>query len=815
MAAYAQAVDDALAALWRAATEGSLTGPEGLALIARGGYGRRQLAPFSDIDIALVAREEGDPLVEATARRFFRLLSDCLLKDREFEVGYAYHLPAEAGALPQTSLTALLDARLLCGDRKAFSALVASLQAGLDLPSFLDGIRRSREQALARPGCRLFALDPDLKQGAGGLRDLHFLRWLARACFHITQEAVWAEMYARRLLSPLSYRRLREAEKLLLAARHWLHVTSGRPTESLARSRQEQIARLLNYGDPSPEKAAQQFLADYYALTSFVSRLCSQLWQRCWQARLPLRRSLFLERGEIVISRPRRLSERPEEVLRLFTLAAGYRAPLASSTQAAIAEALPGLPPIETCPAAIAILRGLLRGPEPVAPVLRDMARLEVLGWCLPELGEALLHRLADPVHEFTVGEHALQAVEEIEALRERPEESLAPYRDARLGLEEPELLLLAALLHDLGKLREGDHADNGAALAGDIAARLGLGDKARETLVFLVRRHLVLAEAARLRDPRDPKTASDLALLVATRERLDLLFLLTYGDSRAVGASVWNDLFRERLAQLHAHVSRLLSSGAAAAPPSISLAQSFLLGEPELRDVPAELLELLPPSYLLNTAPARISAHLAAVQQLQAGKPAIRFHDPPGAALTEILVCALDEPRPGLLSRIVGVLYAHGVNTHAAEVYTLPSRRPIALDLLWTDLGGHPLAPYKRQEVATDLVAALAEEGALSALLAARGKPRRIALALERVVVRSDLSEQCTVLEFEGEDMEGFLFQTTRALASLGLNIRSAHISTRGAIARDVFYVTDLSGEKLDPARASQVRTALLDLLT
>jgi len=455
----------------------------------------------------------------------------------------------------------------------------------------------------------------------------------------------------------------------------------------------------------------------------------------------------------------------------------------------------------------------ILRSPKPVYPILQLMADLGILGWILPALGETLDLIPYDAVHDYTVGQHALYALKYLDELRQPgvPEE----LRELQVLLSElaaPEQLYLATLLHDVGKAHPGgSHWESGAAAAEHACRLLRWSTDATENVVFLVRHHLLMAETSRLRDLTLPETIRDFIAIVSDRERLRMLYLLTYADTRAVSAGHWTQVKARFLHDLYRRAEEALAGGA---EPEFHAAQVMrtrkrLLRELSVENVPAEEvaahLEHMPAHYVLNTSMEEIALHIAFARRARQGVPSVSFHDDRLATYTELTVCTRDDPEPGLLAKIAGVLYAADLNVHAAQVYTrVEGDERIALDTLYVDFRGRRLASAKRAEVENDLVAVLTGTRALEDVLKKRRDLNQMPEKPKQMEILDDISEEFTVVQIAFPSPRGVLYYASRALARLRWDIHSARLSGFRGRSVATFYVTGAKGLSEAEAKAA-----------
>lgn len=779
-----------------------------IAVLATGGYGRRELCPRSDIDLSFIAAEEEDPYLDALVRRLFFLIMDVFTVRSELKVGYAFRVPDECAELEPQTRTALLEGRRVAGDEALPQHFRDELLRTLRPAAFVYDKQAERRLVWQRHGGAVHRAEPDIKEGAGGLRDLHFVEWLARAQSPQPLEDPWGYLVATGDLEPACRARVGEAHEFLLRVRHALHYACDRRFDALTRVRQEEVAASLGYAD------VRALMADYYAHAEVVHAAAVAVAEKLPRRRLPLAEGLVVQEGAVDTADPESSWTDLAAVTTLFRESQRCGLPLRSALGARVATCLDALPPEPAEAPAGRVLLEILRGPGRIHDTLRQMVRWGVLQRLLPEFAEAL--RLVPPaaVHEYTVGEHALRVVALLEEARDQHATTLDDYARVFAEVQHPELLFLAALLHDLGKcVPDAEHAAAGAVVAEAIARRLGLEPEAAEMVAFLVRQHLLMSDVARLRDLTEERTIRDFTALVSSVGRLNKLFLLTYADLRATGGGVWTPVQERFLQDLYYRALRAL----AAPEPEEDLVtrvqrqRRHMERALSLQNLPPEVVQAhcnaMPPAYLLNTPVETIARHIRLAERLQGEGPVVEFVDEPGRDYTTVVLCTFDDPQPGLLSKIAAAFYAHNLNVHGAQVYTRDGTPGIAIDTLWVDSAGRRLRSYERAAVEKDLLGVLNGQVTAETLLRRRGKPPTPDLSGADVHVHNDVAENHTVIEVRTPDRRGLLYRLTERLSALGWDIHSARINTIGGEARDAFYVTAAGGKLVEDAATIRAR--------
>lgn len=792
--------------------------PPEIAVAATGGYGRMDLSPHSDIDITFIPERDGDSATDRVIREMFRLLMDALMEYGRLKVGYAYRLIDDCPTLDHTTQTTLVDARLVIGSRHIFARFLEEFWGHFNPTDFLFRKIMERRQVRTKHGATPYLVEPNVKEGAGGLRDVHLVRWLGAGWAGLPTAGEWEYLVSHEWLSREDADRLAAAQEFLTRVRNYLHVFAGEGRDLLTTAKQAEIARRMGYQPVEHTPAVEQFMHDYYRHAVHAHRICEEVIHLVEQSRHVLGIGMDCERKEVIASENVLRREDPVWMLWAIRLAQQYGLDLSVSLRTLMRSVATTNPHTSDPKHLAETFLSILQAPDGVARALRQMAKTGVLSWVLPEF-EAIRTLIPyDPSHEFTVGEHTLRVVENLEGLNTIADPHYADYR--RIFQETPhrEVLYLAALLHDSGKSTpDSDHSEAGAMLTEQVGRRLYLSEDAIADLVFLVRNHLLMAETSRLRDLNLDETIRDFVQVVDTIDRLNMLYLLTYADTHAVGSGVWTEVKAAFLRELHRKSERFLMATESVehAPPDMGRFRRRLAKELSLENLPEEMvarhLNLMPATYLLNTAQEQIGLHIRMVQKAIQGVPQLAFQTPPDASVTELTVCAIDDPEPGLLAKIAGVLYAGQVVVHAANVFTRAGEIKVAIDTLWADYRGRPIPPAKRAEIEENMKTVLTGEVSVTDLLRRSQRIGQAPPNLVSLVVHHDLSEQFTVIEVRTTEHIGMLYWVCRALSQLGWNIHSAKLSTWAGKAVGVFYVTDTEGRKIH-ADAQRLRDALAE---
>lgn len=839
-----------------------------VAIVALGGYGRRELCPHSDIDLLFL-------LPERTGERPERDGSDALIEavlyglwDLRFEVGHAIRTVSECIEVGEADLaarTSMLEARLVesaaapAGDeeRANFRALQEALERTLfargKVEAFIEDKLQEAAQLSARYGNSVYLLEPEVKLGDGGLRALHTALWIARARFHMPGIR---ELLVGGVLSSREARSWERAYNFLLRVRTEIHLAARRRRDALGFDLQESIALVLGYGrpgrlDPRGRKhATERFMRAYYFHAHQNRRVAQLVVERATShARgrpspmrtLPSRFKTFEER--ITVLDREQLRRDPTSLMRIFRVAAEEKRELYSYTKDLIVEALMGLDArVRRDPQVAEDFLRVLEDPSDDGRTVELMHELGVLRRMIPEFGRITARWQHSLYHVYTVDIHSLFVLRELKKLRRGDYGHEQPALTHLMAdVPRPEVLYLAGLLHDVGKgWDRGSHSVRGEKVARVVGARLEAAGSSRwsaretEDVAWLVREHLTMSDTSQRRDLSDPKLIEDFAGSCRTEERMTMLYLLTFADMRATSPKVWNDWKASLLAEMYGKGREALTREARAVTGEVmevrrqvARAEIAAALAEERAAVAEESVEAfaraMPPRYLLSVAPRRMSAHFQAWRQAVEGdgfSVSVRLTD---KDVSELTVVSLD--RPGLLALLAGTVAAHRFEILSAEIYSVDGSsdgKSYALDMLsLRDVSQAPSDPERFAALKRDLRRVLVEDQSLESLFGARGRgsglEQRPRPPVEtKVVVLPEASERETVVDVFCQDHLGALATIARAFAEQGLSIRLAKISTQGDRVADGFYVTDArTGQKLEgEERLRRLERALVEAI-
>lgn len=828
--AHAALIDALLRRLFAlAASDGRREGlvPTPTVLVALGGYGRGELHPSSDIDVMVIYDGEMSPFVQRITQEVLYTLWDLGL-----QVGHSCRSLPDCLAIARTdfpSRTSMQEARYVAGDRRLFGRFRRVLRENIfrrDFAGFLETALAERDQRYRKFGASPYVGEPNVKESAGGLRDIHTALWLASAKFGAR---TLRELRDKALITDREARLADEALTFLWRVRNELHFVSGHKNDVLSRDVQPEIAGNLGYVDRGEALGVEQFMRDYYLHARVVHRVARRLIARCqeqlsrWGAvqrrvrQEALADGLLFFDGQLHLAEPdgRAFREDPIRLVKVFWHAHRLGCQLSIDLERAIEDCLDLVDErFQRSPEGRDLLLAICRNWGRVAQTLREMHELGVLGRYLPEWGALTCLVQYDAYHKFSADQHSLLAVETLESLAPGLSAEAEAITRVVTEVAKPELLVLGMLLHDIGKARGHGHAAKGVPLIKALVARLGLEAADAAALVFLVEHHLLMSHVAQRRDIDDPKTVEQLAAVAREPEWLHMLYLLTYADMKAVGPGVLTSWRAAILWELYSRALLRLAGGRPEPPAPEVVADRVwaeLGGEGTREDVAAHLGRMSE-RYLATTSPQRMAAHLRLIQRLPGERVATELFHHPDLGFSDLVVVTGD--LPGLFALIAGTLAANGINILSAQIHTRADG--IALDTFQVNdpIGEAIVEEPRWQRVLEDLRAVVRGEQPAEALLARRRAPGREAEAVPgpaKVAVDNQLSDTHTVVEVKCPDRVGLLYLITRTLSREGLDIGSARIATEIDQAFDTFYVTDRDGRKVeDPAAIDRIRESL-----
>ena len=807
---------------------------DGLSLVGLGGTGRGEMAPFSDLDLMFLTEKPPTAAQGRAAEAVLHLLWDLKLK-----VGHSIRSPAQLIALARKDMsvrTAFLEARWLWGEEKLFDSTMRRFRKEVvagTAADFVTAKLAERDERHIKMGDSRYVVEPNVKDGKGGLRDLHALYWIGKYVHGVERPA---DLVGAGLLTAAEFKRFDRAERFFWSVRCHLHRLAGRSEERLSFEYQPRIAEIMNYADRPGKSAVERFMQFYFLnaktvgdLTGlFLAQLDEQLGKKGFRFALPtIRRrpkrlgGFVLDRGRISIPSDDFFRADPVRLLDLYAVAARDRLEVhPTAMRAAARDAVMIDRDIRNDARANALFMEVLTCLQQPETVLRWMNEAGVFGRFVPDFGRVVAQMQFDMYHHYTVDEHSIRAIGLLAAIERGDLKQDHPISTAIFRqIASRRVLYVAVLLHDIAKGRGGDHSVIGAEIALELCPRFGLDPAETETVSWLVRHHLLMSSTAFKRDLADPKTIDDFIRQVQSPERLRLLLILTVCDIRAVGPGIWNEWKRTLLRTLfEAAEERLRLGHKQHGRTELVQARRTELGEALgwRSSVVNAHSKRLPDSYwLAEPLPWQLAnARQVADAEARIGdpEPSVVAEDDPETGATRVSVFTPD--REGLFYRICAGLASAGANIIDARIHT--TRDGMALDnLLVLDGRGRP---YHERRQRGRLVKAV--EAALLADEAPRlpstEAPRRTSAfeVAASVAIAERASTRTTVVEVNARDRPALLAALAGAIHRCGHTIHSAHIATYGERAVDVFYLTapggaKLSGEEIEALRAQLLQAA------
>jgi [protein-PII] uridylyltransferase len=818
---------------------------ERMAVIATGGYGRGVLAAGSDIDLLFLLPYKQTAWGESIAEAILYCLWDMGLK-----VGHATRTVSECirqAKADMTIRTGLLEARYLLGDQKLFDELVVRFDKEVVQGTgaeFVAAKLAEREERHRRAGQSRYLVEPNVKDGKGGLRDLHTLYWIAKYVYRVRERE---ELIEHGVYDPREYRRFRRCGDFLWAVRCHMHFLTGRAEERLSFDIQREIAVRLGYTEHPGLRDVERFMKHYFLIAKDVGDLtailCAKLedsqakpmpvLSRMMARFRPRSRHTLSETEDFVVDYNRinvadeNVFQRdPVNLIRIFHLAQKYNLAFHPDAMHIATRSLKLIDQkLRENEEANRLFLEILTSTNDAETVLRRMNEAGVLGQFVPAFGRIVAMMQFNMYHHYTVDEHLLRCIgvlSDIDAGRTE-DTKFANELFRTIQPRHRELLYVTLFLHDIAKGRIEDHSIAGARVARSFCPRLGFSPAETETVAWLIEVHLVMSSVAQSRDLSDRMTIENFSALVQSVERMKLLTILTVADIKAVGPGVWNGWKAQLIRSLYYETEPALTGGFS----EVNRAQRVAVAQAEFRaelkdwseaDIDAYIALHYPAYWLKVDLPQKVAhARFLRGAALEGQSLATTVSFPAARGVTELTVVAPDHP--WLLSIIAGACAVAGANIVDAQIFTTTDGR--ALDTIAVSREfEHDEAEARRAARITDSIEkALRGDLRLPEVVAKRetAKARLKAFAVEpEVTINNNWSNRYTMVEVTGLDRPGLLFELTATLSKLNLNIASAHVATFGERVVDVFYVTDLFGAKITSAtRHATIKRALIGLLS
>jgi len=807
------------------------------ALLAVGGYGRAEMNPRSDLDLMFFYAPSGKQSAQVIADRMLYLLWDLNL-----DVGYSVRSSDECldEAHDSTVRSALLDARLVVGSHSMFALFeqtVGRLLLNQNTQSFIKAKLAEREERKKKYGSSVYLLEPNVKEGEGGLRELQEALWIARVKF---KAANVRELLRKGVVNQQDRYEYEEALDYLWRVRNFIHFNCKRKSDQLTFELQQQIAVAFGYKDGRRIAAVEQFMHDYYSHALHVEHLASKMIHVATQSDTRSRRSIFnfttkrnieegfyIIRGELRAKDNQRLRDDPVLMMVAFELAQKHEVQLCVELKQLIRDNTHLInDKIRRTKRINHSFITILRYRKGAAATLRKMHHLQFLNAFIPEFQKIYCRVQFDLYHIYTVDIHTLFAIEEMEKLWHGDYAAEHPVlTDVANNIEKRGLLLLSILFHDIGKGSGKEHSVRGAEMIPTIARRMRLNREDSQRLQFLVLNHLKMAHISQRRDLQDMEMIAQFADLMGMSENLRMLFLLTFADLKAVGPDVWsewkglllrelyektydalekNEFYQEKRSEKIRNRKRLL--------------RQELQGDYSAHKI-SRLINSLQTRYLMSFRSNEIIPHLRLA--LSRGKKTLvmQIEQHREAQYTEMTLATIDSP--GLFSQIAGVLAANSINILGAQIHTRKTGAVLDIMQVNSPIGDIVDNPEKWARVESELSEVIEGRISVENLFEKRQEPNYLhtetgrPVRLNKIEIDNDVSDRYTVIDIFANDKVGLLYNITRTLSELGLYIAVSKISTKVDQIADVFYVQDIFGQKVtEEKKLEEIRTVMLERL-
>jgi [protein-PII] uridylyltransferase len=806
------------------------------AMLALGGYGRAEMNPYSDVDLMFyVSAAERDNVAELSERVLY------LLWDLGYSVGHCLRTRRECLDIASEDLsayTAMLDARYICGSTELYEEFRVRVLKPLmhrSTRTFIKAKMEENAHRLERYGSSVYILEPNIKEGEGGLRDLHTVLWICKVTYKVHD---LRGLLIKGVISERRYSEFIDSLDYLWRIRNELHYLSGRKNDQLHFDKQEKIAAFLGYRPNRSGLAVEQFMQDYYAAASKVEHISStmiaaaeeslrpQLRHARYMQRRNIDRFFFVLRGELYAFREDLFESDPTLIMRAFWLCQRHEVKLSLSLKSMIRDNQHRINDrMRRSSKMSGVFLDILRYKKHVYEILEQMHHLLFLNYFIPEFKRIYCRVQHDAYHIYTVDMHTLFAVKEICRLWEGEYKDKKPLlTKLAQDIDKPELLVLAVLLHDIGKGQGGQHAQKGAKMIPTIARRMRLTKESSQRLQFIVAHHLEMSYISQRRDINDEDQIEQFATTMQGSENLNILYLLTFADIKAVGPNSWTEWKGFLLQQLYEKTYTRLERGnfeQESRSEKIrnrkrAVVRALKDEFPEKRV--RECLRFFSTRHLMAHYSEELADQIRVILRRGTKPLSMQVRYNQELKFSEVIIVTLDVP--GLFTTIAGVMAGHGINILEAQIYTL--RNGMAVDILQVDSPSHGSNEGEDwNDVEHDLTWYLQERGDLAELV--RQRRRSMQFAEQKatpeipplVSINNDVSADYTVIDITTKDKVGLLYSINYTLNQLGLYIGVAKITTQGEQAGDTFYVQDIFGEKImQEDKLTDLKQALLEQL-
>ena len=801
------------------------------AIVALGGYGREEQCIHSDVDLIFLFKKKVPESAETLVEEMLYPLWDIRL-----DIGHGTRSVKDCLTLAKSDVTVLLslmDARFIAGVSEPYTVLMDELIEKM-LPGqanpVMNWIFESSQQRHEHFGDSAYLLEPNLKEGPGGLRDYHAMRWVAQIRSHLKE---LEDFEYHGYLSHEEMNRFKEALHFIWHVRNHLHQLAHRKCDQLYFDHQIQLANMLKFERADGQEPVERFLSQLHRQMEFVKQQHLMFFYELGYIK-PLNATktsrkqtrvegLVIQKGGMLnFTCPEVILEKPELLLSIFEESTRLQIPLGAEAKRLVKEFNYLLD--NTCKTDASMIRSferILVSPEPAFNVMEEMLNTGLLAKLIPEMQDIQDRIQYNEYHIYPVDRHSLRTVQAIKAF-DTPEQKEKESLYARLfkELQHPNLLLWSALLHDIGKgAPDGDHAQKGAIMVQHILGRFGFEEKEKNTVSFLVREHLLLAKTATRRDINEEETAISCARTIEDPERLKMLYLLTVADSQATGPKAWNDWTSTLLNAFFLKLLNILEKGELVSRETVKAIESkkarvwSTAFSPEIEKDLGTLMSVMSPRYFLYVPAKDMVDHIRLYHKLKERNFVWDITQSDILNTRTVTICAKD--RPGLFSKIAGVFTLNNINILHAQVFTW--RNNIALDIFEVTPPPDQIFEKERwqraeETLASSLTGEMNLETALKEKISYRPSVKsHTRMKPPRVNIDNDSSSYYTIIDVFTYDFPGLLYRITDVLYKCELDIWIAKIATQVDQVVDVFYVRDYSSQKVDaPDKVASIKAAI-----
>ena len=776
-----------------------------LVLLATGGYGREELAPFSDIDIMFFAKNRAN--AEIAERILYALW------DSGLEISHAFRTADECieeAFKDVRTRTSLLEARYVAGDKKLYHTFRTDVYPAIAYKkkkAFIQDKLKEVEKRHLESGDSVFLLEPHIKEGEGSLRDVHTLFWLLKVAFRFEKNSDLSS-----LVGTYEYKRLMNAYDFMLQLRYCLHLDSQRRNDILSYEYQTNVSRCLGFKDSKKFSGAERMMRYYYLKSKVIKDISRQIMLSCSRQFMPVFKDLSIKKitddfsvsaGKLIATKHHLLEANTDKIMESFYLSAQTGRKFSDSLKEEIKSHLLRVNKrTRSSSVSIHYFLGILKSTR-VYDTLREMHETGVLGRFLPEFGALRCLVVHVPYHMYTVDEHTLLAIKNLENLKTTKFKYLEELREIMNSMKNSELIFMSLLFHDIGKASGKHHEEEGYKRLKNILERFNLESSKRTRIEFLVKNHILMSKIAMTREPSDMDVIARFADAVGDLENLKALYLITYADMSAVNPRFWTSWKSYFLHKLYLSTTEYLTGIKKDRAEYIRSLQTYssAIRSEEL----IQFIDDMPERYLLSTSKSKVIADYELKKHAAWDFFSMRI-DNRYDGVTEVVICTKDSP--GLFSKIVGFLSSKCMNIFSGNIFTGASG--IVLDKIsisnWKDIWWEGLD----RDLEEGLRGILVDEKPVHCVQRKGEAKSFFDLFIE---LDNETSAEFSIIEIFTQDRLGLLYDISMIMYEKGINIVSARIHTESGLAQDTFYV-QANREKIADNMIQELLSALWTLL-